>query len=285
MKKLFCFKYIIIFFIALTTIGFIVSKNRTQAGPIKKDNLYIIKTKFGDMTLALYDQTPKHRDNFKKLVADSTYNGTKFHRVIDGFMVQGGDPTSKNRENKNKVGLGNLGYTIPAEFNSKLIHKKGAIAAARQNDRINPEKRSSGCQFYIVQGKPTDKKTLTSLNERKNNARKITIGNKYLMNPANSKFKFQYTQIVNSGNQDSIDYYNEIIEAKTYNLYEGEKLNYSKKQIETYKKIGGTPMLDMDYTVFGEVIKGLNIIDSIASVKKGRGDRPIEDIQMTIKKL
>ena len=260
-------------------------KKKSQDGIINKDNLYLIDTKFGQMTLVLYDQTPKHRDNFKKLVNDSIYNGTLFHRVIDGFMIQGGDPTSKNTKSNHALGTGDIGYTIPAEFNSKFLHKKGALAAARQGDRINPEKKSSGSQFYIVQGKNSDEKTLSTLTERKNNTLKRAIGNEYLADPSNSKFKFHYTQIIKLGNQDSIDYYNNLIRSKTNELFKGKELNYTPKQIKTYKKIGGTPMLDMDYTVFGEVIKGLNIIDSIASVKKGRGDRPLEDIQMTIKKL
>jgi peptidylprolyl isomerase len=285
MKKFSSIKYFFAFFILTVLVAFVGVRKRSQDGLINKDNLYIIQTKYGEMTLVLYDQTPKHRDNFKKLVANSTYDGTLFHRVIDGFMIQGGDPTSKNKQSKKPIGTRDIGYTIPAEFNSKFIHKKGALAAARQGDRINPEKRSSGSQFYIVQGKPSDEKTLTTINERKNNTRKRVISNEYLSNPANSKFKFHYTQILKSGNQDSIDYYNKTLINKTNELFKGKELNYTPKQIKTYKKIGGTPMLDMDYTVFGEVIKGLNIIDSIAKVRKGRGDRPIDDIQMTIKKL
>ena len=116
----------------------------------KQNNLYLISTKFGDMKIKLLDETPLHRDNFKKLVADSFYNGTLFHRVIDGFMIQGGDPSSKNATPGQQLGMGNIEYTIPAEFNSKLIHKKGAIAAARQSDAVNPNKESSGLSLIHI---------------------------------------------------------------------------------------------------------------------------------------
>ena len=258
---------------------------KIQDGKVNNDNLYVISTKYGEMTLALYDKTPIHRDNFKKLVADSTYNGTLFHRVINGFMIQGGDPNLKNAGVKDRLGLENMSYTLPAEIHSDLIHKKGALAAARQGDQINPQKRSSGCQFYIVQGKAIDEKSLQGILERKNNMRKRALGNKYLMNPENSALKNHYVQIVQSGNQDSIKHYNQLIQSITEELYEGSKLSYTPQQIKTYQKLGGTPMLDMDYTVFGEIIKGLDIIDSIAAVKTRKGDRPIEDLQMTIKKL
>lgn len=199
-----------------------------------KEPKVLITTSYGNITLKLYNETPKHRDNFIKLVKEGFYNETLFHRIIQNFMIQGGDPDSKNAAKGIALGEGDVGYTIPAEFTSKYIHKKGALAAARQGDNINPEKASSGCQFYIVQGKPITKEDLDKLLKRKNSN-------------------------------------------KT------EPIIYTDEQYKIYETIGGTPHLDMDYTVFGEVIEGLDVLDKIAAVEKDKRDRPIEDIKMTIK--
>ncbi len=187
-----------------------------------KEKIYIVSmtTKFGAINLRLYNETPKHRDNFLKLVREGFYNGTLFHRVIKNFMIQGGDPDSKNAKPGQALGNGDVGYRVPAEFNTNLFHKKGALAAARDN---NAEKASSGCQFYIVQGK------------------KLTDA--------------------------EID----AFESKL-------KIKFSPAQREAYKQIGGTPHLDMNYTVYGEVLIGLNVVDSIASVKTGAYDRPVDDV-------
>lgn len=181
-----------------------------------------IFTAFGEMVVRLSDKTPKHRDNFIKLVTDHFYDSLLFHRVISGFMIQGGDPNSKNAQPGEMLGMGDIGYTIPAEFDSTLFHKKGALCAARTN---NPEKASSGCQFYIVQGK-------------------------------------SYS------------------EAELENMSRATGVYYSGAKRMTYKVNGGTPFLDMNYTVFGEVISGFEVIDKIAAVQKGNGDRPINDVRM-----
>ena len=246
-------------------------------------NIYIISTKFGDMTIKLFDETPLHRDNFKKLVADSFYNGTLFHRVINGFMIQGGDPTSKNAKPGQPLGRGNIEYTIPAEFNSKLIHKKGALAAARQSDAVNPEKESSGCQFYIVDGSKTNPAKLESINSRKELIHKRALGQKTLNSPSNYKLKKDFSRVQQKGLKDSIHFYGMLIQKKIDSLHAENKFKYTPDQITLYDSIGGTPSLDMDYTVFGEVVKGLNIIDSIAIQKKDRLNRPFDDIKMTIK--
>jgi cyclophilin family peptidyl-prolyl cis-trans isomerase len=187
----------------------------------------LISTPFGDMTAVLYDATPQHRDNFLKLAREGFYDGTLFHRVIRGFMIQGGDPDSRGATPDQRLGMGGPGYTIPAEFHPDLIHKKGALAAARLGGPQNPEKRSSGSQFYIVQGKTH---TAAELNR---------------------------------------------IASQTGAFYTGE-------QIQTYQQLGGTPNLDTEYTVFGEVIDGIEVIDKIAAVKTAPGDRPVEDVKMTI---
>ncbi|MFZ4772228.1 MAG: peptidylprolyl isomerase [Ferruginibacter sp.] len=179
----------------------------------------LIHTDLGDITVALHNETPKHRDNFIKLAKSGFYNGSVFHRVIKDFMVQGGGAAG---------GKEDAGYTIPAEFNAKFYHKKGALAAARQGDQVNPKKESSGSQFYIVQGK---KMTDAELDD-------------FIANT-------------------------------------GKKMTPEQRNI--YKTIGGEPRLDRDYTVFGEVIKGLDVVDKIAKVPTGPGDKPVKDIKMTMK--
>jgi cyclophilin family peptidyl-prolyl cis-trans isomerase len=195
-----------------------------------------ISTKFGDMIVKLYDETPGHRDNFLMLVDKGFYNGLLFHRCIRGFMAQGGDPDSKGAAPSRHLGVGGPGYTIPAEFNPKLFHKKGALSAARMGDQANPSKASSGSQFYIVQGQP--------IND---------------------------------------------MQMQQYQTYISQRLPgyaFSEEQKNTYKTLGGTPQLDMDYTVFGEVVQGLNIIDSInAQPTIKPGDRPITDIIMNMSRI
>ncbi len=190
--------------------------------------LVLIETPYGDMEVELYDETPKHRDNFIKLAEKGFYDGLLFHRVIDGFMIQGGDPNSKNAPKDKRLGSGGPGYQIDAEFNPDLIHLKGALSAARMGDNVNPEKKSSGSQFFIVQGSKLTDAQLKQIEQRKG-------------------------------------------------------IHYTEKQKKEYKQIGGTPFLDGDYTVFGRVISGLDVIDKIAKVKKNRADRPVEDIWMKIK--
>ncbi|QEK52334.1 peptidylprolyl isomerase [Pedobacter aquae] len=193
----------------------------------KPKNQYVkISTSKGEVYLMLYNQTPKHRDNFLKLVKDGTLNQTLFHRVIKNFMIQGGDPTSKTAKAGDVLGEGDLGYRVDAEFDTTLFHKRGVLAAARDN---NPAKASSSCQFYIVQGKKyTDK---------------------------------------------------ELDQIEQYRL-EGKKIPAYQREI--YKSIGGTPFLDRNYTVFGEVVKGLEMVDAIADVKVDGNNRPLEDIKMQV---
>ena len=194
-----------------------------------------IITDFGDMIIELSDSTPAHRDNFLKLASDGFYDNLLFHRVINGFMIQGGDPKSKGAAPNARLGDGGPGYTIPAEIRPDHLHTKGALAAARQGDRVNPEKRSSGSQFYIVQGKTWTDTELSQMEMR--------------ANAVAPSFKF------------------------------------SDENKEAYKTVGGTPFLDMNYTVFGHVVEGLDIIDSIAKVQTLPGDRPEEDVKFSVEIL
>lgn len=204
-----------------------VSLAQKKTTPTKKPAMVQITTDYGTIKIKLYDETPQHRDNFIKLTKEGFYNGTLFHRVIQGFMIQGGDPNSKNAPAGQPLGMGDVGYTVPAEFNPALIHKKGALCAARTE---NPTKASSGCQFYIVQGKTHTDTELDQMEMRAG-------------------------------------------------------IKYTPAQREIYKKLGGTPFLDMNYTVFGEVTEGIDVIDKIAAVQTNRqaGDRPVQDVKMTVK--
>tara|TARA_B110000211_G_C14081733_1_gene554873 strand:+ start:930 stop:1778 length:849 start_codon:yes stop_codon:yes gene_type:complete len=270
-------------FFCFILLGCSTSKPKTNADVNK--NTYVIETEFGDMTIKLFDATPKHRDNFKKLVADTFYNGTLFHRIIPGFMIQGGDPTSKNATAGQQLGSGNISYTIEAEFVDSLIHKKGALAAARQGDNVNPKKNSSGSQFYIVQGAAVQKSSLTRVEQNINAGRKRALASVVFEDSLNSGLKANFLRARTNNQKDSASYYGNLLEEKLSAAMVGKEFKYSEKQIALYDSLGGTPHLDGGYTVFGEVVSGMNIIDSIANAKKDGGNRPLEDIKMIIKKL
>lgn len=187
--------------------------------------MVMIETTEGPIQVLLYEETPVHRDNFIKLVESGTYDGLLFHRVIEGFMIQAGDPKSRDAKPGQRLGDGTLGYTLPAEIVPHLYHKRGALCAARQGDDVNPKRESSASQFYIVQG------TVFSLDNLK------AIGDRF-----HKKF--------------------------------------SEEQINTYTTVGGAPHLDGDYTVFGEVIEGMDVVDAIAKIERDGNDRPIKDIRI-----
>ncbi len=202
-------------------------EQRVMIGP-PEDCLVLMETSFGNMLIKLFEETPKHQENFVKLVEEGYYDSLLFHRVIDGFMIQGGDPASKNAPAGKPLGMGGPGYTVPAEFVDSLMHQKGALAAARTGDNVNPQKASSGSQFYIVHGGELNDAMLNEIESRKG-------------------------------------------------------IRYTKKEKETYLKNGGAPFLDREYTVFGQVIEGLEIIDKIAKVPKDGRDRPKNDIRMKLR--
>lgn len=210
-------------FFTLLIIFFCINTLDAQSG--KKDYLLTIKTRFGEMHAVLSDLTPKHKANFIKLVEDKFYNGILFHRIIEGFMIQAGDPASKYAKKGEFLGNGDADYRISAEINQTLFHKRGVIAAAREQ---NPEKESSGYHFYIVQGTVWDDKTLAEQMAR---------------TPLRK---------------------------------------FSDSQIQTYKTLGGSPHLDGNYTVFGQVIDNLWVVDSVARQKRDLNNRPLEDIAMKI---
>jgi cyclophilin family peptidyl-prolyl cis-trans isomerase len=197
-----------------------MNENQAQQTKVK------MKTSMGDITIVLYDDTPMHRDNFIKLVNEKFYDGILFHRIIPQFMIQGGDPNSKDAKPNTQLGAGGPGYTVPAEFKQNRWHKKGALAAARQGDQVNPKKASSGSQFYIVVGKPMSVNELNQMEQG------------------------------------------------------GGHPKFTEEQKKVYTTLGGTPFLDYQYTVFGEVTEGLDVVDKISKVERLPGDRPVTDVKI-----
>ncbi len=222
MKKMYIISLIVSFMLSTLSNGLYAQRMEVQT-----EHLIKIETSLGDMIIKLYNETPGHRDNMIKLIHDDFYKDQLFHRVIGDFMIQGGDPHSVGAEKGQRLGTGGPGYTIPAEFNENLIHKKGALAAARQGDRMNPDKESSGSQFYLVQGRVYSPEELN------------LMGQKMMVNP-------------------------------------------SKEVSETYTTLGGTPHLDGSYSVFGEVVEGLEVLECIAAVDTDTYNRPLEDVVYSI---
>lgn len=246
-------------------------------GNMEKETVLKIETSMGDIKVKLYNGTPKHRDNFIKLAKDGTYNGTLFHRVIKDFMVQAGDPESKNAPKGKMLGSGDVGYTVPAEFvYPKYFHKKGALSAARQGDEVNPKKESSGCQFYIVTGKVFNDSTLLNMEQQKNQ-NKVTEA----FNALAQKHMKEIYKMRKANDQDGLYALQDtlFIQAEAEAAKQPD-FHFTPEQIKAYTTIGGTPHLDGEYTVFGEVVEGMDIVDKIQQVKTDRSDRPEEDVKI-----
>lgn len=243
----------------------------------------LIETTFGNMKVKLFNETKLHKANFLKLVNEHFYDSLLFHRVIEGFMIQGGDPYSKHADAFKLLGDSDLHYTIPAEFNKNLFHKKGMLCAARNSDDVNPTKASSAVQFYIVQGKVRTDEDLVKFEKRINKDLINNLKNEFLSRPENSDLKQKISQFKEEKQSDSLVVYNMKIEKLINTEYEKtEHYTFSKEQQTIYKTIGGTPHLDTNYTVFGEVIEGLDVIDKIAQAKTNKDDRPLIDLRMKI---
>lgn len=245
------------------------------------DYLVTIKTNQGDMVAILYDETPKHKANFIKLAKEHYFDSLLFHRVMDGFMIQGGDPDSKNAEPGQQLGMGGPGYTVDAEINPKFFHEKGALSAARLGDQQNPTKASSGSQFYIVQGFVTPSTDLDGL--RIDQAKLNAAFQQMMQNPASQPLIDTLNQIYMSGDMQAY-------QKKIYSLVPqlekqtGTKIykEVSEDKIKAYTTVGGYPSLDGDYTVFGKVIGGLDVIDKIARIQRDQNNRPLEDLRMVV---
>ncbi len=267
--------YYTVFFIIL--IFFMTS---CTAQNKEKDTYVVIETRFGDITLKLYDDTPRHRDNFLKLVKEGTYNGTLFHRVIENFMIQGGDPTSKNAPAGKQLGTGDMGYTIPAEIVYPAhFHKKGALAAARTGDEVNPQKESSGSQFYIVTGTVISSGQIASLENRMTKQKEQKIFERLV-----GEHRAEVMQLRKNRDKEGLYELQEKLIAQTQlEMKESGPVQLTAEQREAYTTIGGAPHLDGEYTVFGEVVDGLDVIDRIQKVSTDRSDWPKDDIKMTLK--
>lgn len=237
-----------------------------------------IETEFGTIKIKLFNETPLHRDNFIKLINDGFYTDLLFHRVIQGFMIQGGDPDSKNAEPGKILGGGDLGYTIPAEINSKFFHHRGVLAAAREGDRVNPEKKSSASQFYILQGKVFRQGELDSMETKLDDARKMSM-----MQTKVKAIEPELNKLGAEGKQTElmvrITAIREAITAETAKL---PPIKFSEEQRKAYTTIGGYPSLDNNYTIFGEVTEGLDVIDRIAQQSTDQNNRPLKDIKFKI---
>lgn len=239
----------------------------------------LMHTSMGDIQLKLYNETPKHRDNFIQLVKNGTYNGLLFHRVIKDFMIQGGDVTSKDAPMNKSLGSGDLGYTVPAEFNyPKYFHKKGALCAARTGDEVNPERASSASQFYIVTGKKYSEAELNQMEKQLENRLKQSI---FARLQAENKPKIM--EYYRSGNKEELAILRDTLIGKTELEAEKRKdeTKLPKELREIYKTEGGVPFLDNQYTVYGEVVKGIEVVEAIQNVKTNKQDRPTENVVIT----
>lgn len=249
----------------------------------KGEYVVTIKTSYGDMVAILYNETPKHKENFIKLANSKFYDSLLFHRVIPEFMIQGGDPESKKAVAGQPLGNGGPGYTVEAEFRPTLFHERGAIAAARTSDAVNPTKASSGSQFYIVQGKKYTTEELDQYEQNLRNNKKSQYLREIIMSP---KYANLLTQIQEHQRAQDGAWLNEFFE-KSDTLIVKEKPDYKPfaftlEQKNIYTTVGGTPFLDNDYTVFGKVIKGIEVVDKITAVAKDAQNRPTEDVRMFI---
>ncbi|MGE0931725.1 peptidylprolyl isomerase [Peijinzhouia sedimentorum] len=247
-----------------------------------QEEVVTISTEFGDMKVVLYDDTPIHKENFLKLAKSGEYDSTIFHRVISGFMIQGGDLSTKPEGGQSSSEV------IPAEILPHHFHKKGALAAARMGDNVNPEKNSSATQFYIVQGVVFTPEQISDLAENNYISQQRTFFNQLLAKP---EYKYLADSVAKYSQTGDIAAYTELLN-NSMEILEREfgpivKKEYPQEHTDVYKTIGGSPHLDYDYTVFGEVIDGLNVIDSVAAIEKGPNDKPLDriGIKMSVDKV
>ena len=253
------------------------SSQNAKAQTAQDETKVLIKTTVGDITIKLYSETPQHRDNFIKLVEEHYYDSILFHRVIKNFMVQAGDPESKNADKGVQLGAGGPGYTVPAEFvYPKYFHKRGALSAARQADQVNPERKSSGSQFYIVTGKTYSKYELQDMEKQLRQKQGQGIFDRLVAQNMDSIMSMQM-----AGDNDGIMKLQEELNAKTNQIFnEQGPFKFTEEQVDAYMSEGGTPFLDNDYTVFGEVIDGMKAVDKIESAGTDMNDRPRKDIRI-----
>ncbi|MBQ9287207.1 MAG: peptidylprolyl isomerase [Bacteroidaceae bacterium] len=244
------------------------------------DTIVLIETSSGDIKVKLYSDTPKHRDNFIKNIKEHVYDGIIFHRVVKNFMIQAGDPSAKDLPQGAPAGGGDVNWTVPAEIiYPKYFHKYGALAAARENDDVNPNKESSGCQFYIVTGTKWTEAKLMSKEKELNDVRQKEYFNKLVKESKDEVAKLRKNKdtVKLLELQDSLERKSEEM------LKENPAIKITPEQEKIYSTIGGMPHLDNNYTVFGEVVEGMDIVEAISKVRTDRRNRPVDDI--TINKI
>ena len=253
------------------------ASQKAKAQVAEKETMVLIKTTAGDITIKLYNGTPVHRDNFIKLVQENFYDSVLFHRVIRDFMVQAGDPDSKNADRNAQLGAGDPGYDLPAEFVfPRYYHKRGALSAARKADQVNPERKSSGSQFYIVTGKKYRKGELKDIEENLAGQQEEYIFRSLCMQNRDTIISLQA-----ANDRDGLEkLQNELIAQKDKILEEQGAFHYTDEMINTYATEGGTPFLDSQYTVFGEVVDGMKVVEKIEAAGTDMNDRPRKDIRI-----
>jgi cyclophilin family peptidyl-prolyl cis-trans isomerase len=269
-----------IFFISMMAILLVACQSKPR------ETLVSISTPYGEIIVKLYDSTANHRENFVKLADKGYFNGTLFHRVIRNFMIQGGDPGSKNALPGALLGEGDTNYTVPFEYVPSYLHKRGAFAAARESDDVNPSKASSASQFYIVQGKVFTNEELDAVELKVERRTKQYILMDLLKKEGKEDELKAFRQMADSRDTANIrliiNKYRNAVEAQYMRT---KPFKLTEEQRRVYTTVGGTPHLDGAYTVFGEVVSGMEIVDQIAAVETDKNDRPIQDIRMTIKVL
>lgn len=236
-----------------------------------------INTPFGDIKVRLYDETPIHRDNFLKLAREGFYNGTLFHRVIENFMIQGGDPDSREATPKQMLGTGDLGYTLPAEIVAGLYHKRGALAAARMGDEMNPNRESSGSQFYIVWGQSYNKSKLKQLEKQM-----LQQMEQQMFNTLAASHKEEIMTMRRNRDREGLAELQERLLQQAQQEVKAKAPLFTNEMYQMYEETGGTPFLDGQYTVFGEVTQGLDVVGKIQSVTTGMADRPVQDLKIQV---
>ncbi len=251
------------------------TENKTKMSNTK-DATVVLTTSLGDITILLYGDTPKHRDNFLKLVSEGYYDGVLFHRVIDKFMIQTGDPDSKNAPAGKMLGMGDPGYTIDAEIMyPKHFHRRGALAAARTGDEVNPERKSSGSQFYIVTGQVYNDSTIVQMEKRMQQSQQQDVLNRLAKENRDTIFAMRKNR--DRAGLEKLQ--NELIE-QTMKEVAANPAKISAEAREAYTSVGGTPHLDGAYTVFGEVVDGMDVVAKIENAETDRNDRPVSDIKI-----
>jgi cyclophilin family peptidyl-prolyl cis-trans isomerase len=258
--------------------GLLAGSCFAKAEQTKKEQMVQIQTEYGTIKIKLYDETPLHRDNFIKLTGEGFYTDLLFHRVIQNFMIQGGDPESKNAEPGKMLGNGDLGYTIAPEFNPKFFHHRGVLAAAREGDQVNPERKSSACQFYILQGKVFRAGELDSMQTMMEESRKMSM-----MQTRVKAIEPQLNKWSAEGKQAEImARINGLRDSVTMEAAKLPPLRFTEEQKKAYTTVGGYPSLDTKYTIFGEVTEGMEVVDKIAQQPVDQNNRPNKDIKFSI---